>query len=141
VKETIGTVVLSYRAIDSQKTFLDVFAGARVYNFYSQIVLRRRFARQGVNVSGTSTWADPIIGLRARHYVTRAVFLNLYGDIGGFGAGSEFSWQALGTVGLQASRWCDLQLGYRALGFDYEPGRVKQDLVTHGPIMGATFHF
>jgi hypothetical protein len=141
VKETIGTFVLSYRVVDSKPAYLDLFAGARVYNFYSQIVLRPNFARQGVNVDSTTTWADPIFGLRGRYYVSRAVFLNGYGDIGGFGAGSEFSWQVLGGIGVQAARWCDLQLGYRALGFEYGSGNRKQEITTHGPIIGATVHF
>lgn len=141
VKETIGTMALNYRVIDSKPAFLDLFAGARVYDVYSQIVLRPNPGREGVNVSVTETWADPIIGLRGRYYVSRAWFLNLYGDVGGFGAGSDISWQVLGGIGVQAARWCDLELGYRALGFDYEPGRSKQDLTTHGPIMGAIIHF
>ncbi len=141
LKETIVTLELGYRVIDSQKAFLDVFAGARIYSLYTQIRLLPRLARQGVNVSGTETWADPIVGLSGRYYVSRPVFLHLYGDIGGFGVGSEFSWQVLGGVGVRVSRWCDLELGYRALGFDYEPGRTKQDITTHGPIIGAILHF
>jgi hypothetical protein len=84
---------------------------------------------------------DPIFGLRGRQYVSRAVFLDFYGDVGGFGAGSELSWQVLGAVGVQASHWCDVQLGYRALGFEYKPGITNQDLITHGPIIGATIRF
>jgi hypothetical protein len=142
VKETIVTLELSYRAVDiKQKAFLDVFAGARIYSIYSQIVLRRNFARRDVNVSATETWADPIIGLRGRYYVSRPVFLNLYGDVGGFGVGSDISWQVFGGIGIEASRWCELTLGYRALEFDYDPGRSRQNLTTHGPIMGAAFHF
>jgi hypothetical protein len=141
LKETLVTLELSYRVVDSKPAFLDVFAGARIYNFYSQIRLIPNLGNQGVNVSGTETWADPIFGLRGRYYVSRAVFLNFYGDIGGFGAGSDLSWQVLGGIGIQAARWCDVQLGYRALGFDYEPGRTKQDITTHGPIIGAIIHF
>ena len=95
VKETIGTFELSYRVVDSKKISLDAFAGARVYSFYSQIRLNPNPGFRGVNVSATNTWADPIIGLRGRYYVSRAVFLNLYGDIGGFGVGSDLSWQGL----------------------------------------------
>jgi hypothetical protein len=143
LKETLVTLELGYRVIDAKPAFLDVFAGARIYNFYSQIVLRPSLINPnpGVNNSGTQTWADPIFGLRGRYYVSRAVFLNFYGDIGGFGAGSDLSWQVLGTIGIQVSHWCDVQLGYRALGFDYQPGRVNQDITTHGPIIGATVHF
>lgn len=138
VKETIGTFLLSYRVVDAKPAYLDLFAGARVYNFYSEIVLRPNLAGQGFKASSTTTWADPIIGLRGRYYVSPVVFLNAYGDIGGFGAGSELSWQVLGAVGVQAARWCDVQLGYRALGFEYQSGRAKQEITTHGPIIGAT---
>jgi hypothetical protein len=143
IKETLVTLELGYRVIDSKPAFLDVFAGARIYNFYSQIVLRPSLVNPnpGVNNSGTQTWADPIFGLRGRYYVSRAVFLNFYGDVGGFGAGSDLSWQVLGAVGVQASHWCDVELGYRALGFDYQPGRTNQKITMHGPIIGAVIHF
>jgi hypothetical protein len=140
VKETISTFLLSYRAVDAKPAYLDVFAGARVYDFYAQIRLQPNLGQVGVNNGGTNTWVDPIIGVRGRYYVSRAVFLNGYGDIGGFGAGSEISWQVLGGFGVQAARWCDPQFGYRALGFEYE-GRAKQEITTHGPIFGATFRF
>lgn len=142
VKETIGTFALSYRVVDAKPAYLDLFAGARVYSFYSEIVLRPNLpGGQGFAADGTTTWADPIFGARGRYYVSPIVFLNGYGDAGGFGAGSELSWQVLGAIGIQAARWCDVQLGYRALGFEYQSGRAKQEITTHGPIIGATFHF
>lgn len=141
LKETIGNFELNYRVFDEKTFFIDAFAGARVYNFFSQIVLRPNLARQGVNLSATETWADPTIGFNGRYYISRPIFLHLYGDIGGFGVGSEFSWQALGGVGIQASRWCDLELGYRALGFDYEAGNSKVDIITHGFISGVIIRF
>jgi hypothetical protein len=142
VKETIGTFAVSYRVVDAKPAYLDLFAGARVYSFYSEIVLRPNLpGGTGFAANGTTTWADPILGLRGRYYVSRAVFLNGYGDVGGFGAGSELSWQILGAVGVQAARWCDVQLGYRALGFEYQGGRGTQEITTHGPIIGATIRF
>lgn len=140
VKETIGTFLLSYRAVDHDRTYLDLFAGARVYSFYSEIVLRPNLAPVGFAADGTTTWVDPIIGMRGRCYLSNLFFVNGYGDVGGFGAGSELSWQVLGTVGIQAARWCDVQVGYRALGFEYQ-GRAKQEITTHGPIIGATIRF
>jgi len=74
VKETIGTFLLSYRVVDAKPTYLDLFAGARVYSFYSQIVLRPNLGQRGVNVDGTTTWADPIVGLGGRYYVSPVVF-------------------------------------------------------------------
>ena len=141
IKETIGTFALSYRVVDAKPAYLDLFAGARVYSLSTEIVLRPNLGRTGIKASATATWADPIIGLRGRYYISPVLFLNGYGDIGGFGAGSELSWQLLGAVGVQATRWCDLQLGYRALGWEYSSGRSKQELTARGPIVGATFRF
>jgi hypothetical protein len=140
-KETIGTFLLSYRVVDAKPAYLDFFAGARVYSFYSEIVLRPNLGQTGFKADGTTTWADPIIGMRSRYYVSPVVFLNGYGDVGGFGAGSELSWQVLGSIGVQAARWCDVQLGYRGLGFEYGSGNRKQEITTHGPIIGATIRF
>lgn len=141
VKETIGTFALSYRVVDAKPAYLDLFAGARVYDFYSQIRLHPNLGQQGFNASATTTWADPIFGARGRYYVSPIVFLNGYGDVGGFGAGSELSWQVVGTIGIQAARWCDVQVGYRALGFEYQGTRGTQEITTHGPIFGATIRF
>ena len=41
---------------------------------------------RGVNASGSWNLGDPIGRSRGRYYVSRAVFLNGYGDVGGFGA-------------------------------------------------------
>jgi hypothetical protein len=141
VKETIGTFLVSYRVVDAKPAYLDLFAGARVYSFYSEIVLRPNLGQTGIKASGTSTWVDPILGLRGRYYFSPLFFLNGYGDVGGFGAGSELSWQVVGAVGIQAARWCDVQLGYRALGFEYGSGNRKQEITTKGPIIGATIRF
>lgn len=141
IKETIGTFAVSYRVVDAKPAYLDLFAGARVYSFYSEIVLRPNLGQKGFNADGTTTWADPIVGLRGRYYVSPIFFLNGYGDVGGFSAGSELSWQVLGAIGVQAARWCDVQLGYRALRFEYDGDRGKQELTTHGPIIGTTIRF
>src|SRR4051794_39550161 len=55
-----------------------------------EIAGSRAFAR-----SGSVNWLDPLIGARVRYAVAPGHELFLRGDIGGFGAGSEFSWQAI----------------------------------------------
>ena len=99
--------------------------------------------------SGDVTWFDPLIGLRLRHRFTPQTDLVLRGDVGGFGAGSKFSWQAMGYVNWEFARtqsvaWSGM-LGYRALYVDYAKGsgrtRYEYDMLTHGPIMGITARF
>ena len=65
-------------------------------------------------------------------------------DVGGFGAGSDFSWQVVGTYGFDVDCFGTPPLtviGYRALAVDYSEngqfGRNDLDFVEHGPVMGV----
>jgi len=98
--------------------------------------------------SGDLEWVDPVVGARIRHQIAPGRELTLIGDVGGFGAGSEFSWQAVATYGFDVN--ClgaplHLVLGYRALAVDFsEEGRFGKnalDVVQHGPLMGLTFNW
>ncbi len=67
------------------------------------------------------------------------------GDVGGFGAGSDFSWQALATYNMKlcvtGGTVIDGYFGYRALAVDYSEGSYELDVVQHGPVMGLTMNF
>jgi hypothetical protein len=98
--------------------------------------------------SGDLEWVDPVVGLRIRRQIAPDKNLRLEGDIGGFGAGSEFSWQAVAVYSFQTQ--ClgmplRADLGYRALYVDFsENGRFGENginLVQHGPLMGVTFNW
>jgi hypothetical protein len=74
--------------------------------------------------------------------------LLLRADVGGFGAGSDASWQVLATYNFQMRTICgylDGYLGSRALSVDYSQGSgntaYKYDVLMHGPVLGTTFHF
>jgi len=71
--------------------------------------------------------------------------LNLHGDIGGFGVGSDLTWMASGRIDFQVWKHASISAGYRALGFEFEKdqGERKFDLnlLLHGPILGIKFHW
>ena len=49
--------------------------------------------------SGDKDWVDPYVGVRIQHPLNERWTLVGYGDVGGFGAGSDFTWQvALGAA-------------------------------------------
>lgn len=99
--------------------------------------------------SGDVTWVDPLIGLRLRHRFSPQADMVLRGDVGGFGVGSKFSWQAMGYlnwdfVRTERAAWSAM-VGYRALYVDFEKGTgntlYQYDMLTHGPMMGVTARF
>ena len=99
--------------------------------------------------SGTVDWVDPFVGARLRYDIDAAQSVAVRGDIGGFGVGSDFSWQAIATYNWQmcvTDRYVlDGYVGYRALSVDYSQGsgtkRYEFDAVQHGPVLGATLRF
>ena len=97
-KQWILTPFLAYRAIQTGRYHMDVFAGARITILEAE--LTGRFARGGETSATRDTdWADPIIGIRGQAELTDKVFFRYNGDIGGFGVSSDFTWQAFAGFG------------------------------------------
>lgn len=69
--------------------------------------------------SGDQWWIDPIVGLRGQINITRWLFLAAQGDVGGFGAGSQITWNTQATVGVNFTRNIFGELGYRYMYVDY----------------------
>jgi len=98
--------------------------------------------------SGDLSWVDPFVGLRLRQQVDAANAFYLKGDVGGFGVGSKFAWQAAGgyTHDFQFAglNWTGM-VGYRALRADYTRGeglrRSGVDMIMHGPMTGLGVRF
>jgi hypothetical protein len=99
--------------------------------------------------SGSIDWVDPFVGGRLRYALVPGHELFLRGDVGGFGAGSQFSWQAVGGYTWDFGVWNNITfsgvIGYRALYVDYERGsgrtRFEYDMLEHGPIVGLSMRF
>ena len=71
--------------------------------------------------------------------------LHLYGDIGGFGVGSDLTWMASGIVDFQVWKHASILAGYRALSMEFEKGEGERkfdlSLLAHGPILGINFNW
>jgi hypothetical protein len=91
------------------------------------------------------TWFDPILVLRLKLPDSGAWLLQLRGDIGGFGVGSDFTWQIQAYGGYRFSDLFQLTAGYRILAIDFETGadqeRFLYDVTTSGPVVQIGFNF
>jgi opacity protein-like surface antigen len=119
----------------------DLTFGLRVNTLQGEL----KFKTFGVDVSQDKTWVDPIVGLRLRTPAGHPVKVGVYGEIGGFGAGSDFAWQIFPTFGINFTDNVSLELGYRWLDLDYSTGegneQFKYDVLTQGPVAGVAFRF
>src|SRR5680860_176802 len=87
-----------------------------------QGILPNGLVRVAITRSGDLEWVDPVVGARIRHQIAPGRELRLIGDVGGFGAGSEFSWQAVATYGFDVNCFgkpLHTVIGYRALAVDF----------------------
>ena len=93
-------------------------------------------ANQGTNFSVGANLALPL---------GKGFALKLRGDVGGFGVGSDFTWQVYPYLDWRFAKWGSLQAGYRWLYMDYETGsgadRFAYDMMNQGVQLGFTFHF
>jgi hypothetical protein len=145
---------------DGSLTAIDAVLGFRYWNNsvaasfdatanlnFSNLHIERSF---GIAVARSDVvqWVDPVFGLRLRHRFTPNQEIFVRGDIGGFGLGSQFSWQAVAAYSY-AWQFTGYQiaaaLGFRALGVNYTSGSGVDTLaineVLYGPIIGVSFRF
>ena len=92
------------------------------------------------DVDQRKDWVDPYIGLRWQWKFAEKWGTNLRGDIGGFGIGSDFTWNLVGMVDFKPWEHVSLFGGYRALYQDYSTGsgdkKFAFDATMQGPILG-----
>lgn len=107
--------------------------------------LEVRVLEQRANASRDADWIDPLIGLACAVPFAGKWTYTLRGDIGGFGVGSDLTWQVFTTVRRQNTDTFGWYVGYRALGYDYEDGSgsnyQRYDLTQQGPLAGISFSF
>jgi hypothetical protein len=100
----------------------------------------------GTSKDGTSeNWVDPVIGATYTIPFADDWSFTLRGDIGGFGVGSDFAWQGLGTLRWQTSERVGVVAAYRYIHMDYDNGKdadyFKYDMSISGPALGVVFTF
>jgi hypothetical protein len=127
---------LSYRL----SKYFEALAGVRYNNLSGEIS-----GPLGRASTGTQDWWDPILGVNFSVPFAEKFSFNVRGDVGGFGVGSDLTWQAFPYFCWQFAKWGSVQAGYRLVYNDYETGtglkRFHYDMLTLGPQLGMTLHF
>ena len=160
-KLTIAQVAAAYDIIHHGNTAVGLYAGARYWHMDADLSLKitgkvdlsnlglQRKGKWAIARSGSTDWVDPIVGFKVKQALTARDELQLAADIGGFGVGSQFSWQVFGGYShvwdLGRATQLAATLGYRILSVDYETGSGTDtrglDLTLHGPLAGLSLRF
>jgi hypothetical protein len=163
VAEVGGTYqMMSWVHGPDSRTELDALVALRYWNnrieasfdSTANVAFDRRFRFErsfglAVADSGVVEWVDPVIGVRLKHQFTPRHEVMVRGDIGGFGVGSQFSWQGVAVYGynwhLDGGQKITGLLGFRALAVNYTRGGGNEfsqiNELLYGPIIGLSFRF
>lgn len=131
-----------YRLIDQTAYSVDLIAGIRYWSVETTLGLRAGLL-PGREVSYKEDWVDPLVGVKgvssffgeSRFFVSGGLFL------GGFGAGSDFMWDANLNLGYQWGKMFSTTIGYRYLDVDYEDNGFLYDVAQQGPVVGLSWQF
>lgn len=97
------------------------------------------------NGSASKTWYDPVVVMRTQGTIKDKWLLQFRGDVGGFGVGSDFSWQMQANAGYRFSKLFQTTIGYRYIGIDYDKGKGAQRFIynidTYGWVVHLGFNF
>lgn len=93
------------------------------------------------STDSSTSWVDPIFAARGILRLNESLSLTAYGDVGGFGVGTQLTWQAMGTLDWRINERFSASVGYRHVHIDYERGRATIGVDLSGPIIGATYRF
>jgi hypothetical protein len=136
--------------VDVDQTAIELATGFK-YNDYFESIVGVRYIDLGVDIrifgpfsaqaSGSEDWFDPFIGANIRAPLGENWSFRGRADIGGFGVGSDLTWQLEALFEWHMSERASLQLGYRAIDIDYDKDGFVYDVLTQGPQAGVTFRF
>ncbi|AWC22112.1 hypothetical protein CO731_01568 [Aminobacter sp. MSH1] len=143
-KQFMATLQGGYRVIDTPQFTLDALGGIRFWHISNDVTVTASHALIGSRSASHGEsfgWVDPVVGLRAFLPVTDKLSLQAQADIGGFGAGSEFTWSVLGTANYIVTDRFSVSAGYKVLDVDYERGGHVYDTRLSGPVLGTTWRF
>jgi hypothetical protein len=139
--------LLVARKFDLGGGYYEILGGVRWWNNDVDVVVNPLVLPGTVTTSIDEDWVDPIVGIRFVQPMSEKWKLVLRGDVGGFGAGSDFTAVAAGGILYNFNETISLDVQYKALWVDYEdgtrgtPGYFAYDTVTHGPLVGVKFDF
>lgn len=136
---TLFEVVGGYRVSPA----VTLLAGARLVDMGMSIDWEGPLEDRRVDAS--KSFVDPLVGVHVFAPLSEKWWFGFRGDLGGFGVGSELTWQAYADIGFRISHLVSVLAGYRILDMDYESDTdvvtADLDMTVSGPQLAVVFTF
>jgi len=135
------TPKVGVRLLDEPKIKCDFLTGFRYWRLGQNLHFSPSILN--LNFSASQNWVDPLVGGRIEAPLSSKFVATVFGDVGGWGTGSQLEYQVGGVLGYKLKETATLQAGYRYLAVDYYGGGVRQpvfDAHLSGVLLGVTFN-
>ena len=134
-----ATLKAGYRVYADPQFTLDLLGGVRIWHVSNEVTVN--YGPFSISHDESFGWADPVVGMRAFVRLTDQFSLQAQADVGGFGVGSDLTWQALATFNYAFTDHMSASVGYKILHVDYDSGGHVFDTTLSGPVLGFTYRF
>jgi hypothetical protein len=96
---------------------------------------------RGTTLRESHTWVDPLLGVVLSAPLGERWSLSMRTDVGGFGIGSELTWQVALAARYRVSDTVTIVGALRRIDTRYEDGDFRYDVAASGPGLGVTVRF
>ena len=143
-KQQIYQPSVGYRVFDDGTT-VDLIGAARytrIDSSFNLVVTTGGLLPGGtLGMSASESWWDPVVGARVITPFAQDWSVFAYADVGGFGVGSDLSYQAVAGADWQFAKNVSAKAGYRYLHQDFENDGFVWDMALQGFYFGLGFRF
>jgi len=139
LKGMVWTLGGAYTPWRNEKSYLDLFAGARLLALDTDLKLTGGGPLQGQRkLSESKNFWDGIVGVKGQFALNERWFVPYYIDVGT--GDTDLTWAAQAGIGY-AFDWGQATLMYRNMEYDQGSDGVLQDLSFGGAMLGVGFRF
>lgn len=136
---TFFTQALGVSVYREGRNFVDLTLGGRLSSVENELTVRSQ--GKEVQFKDDRIWIDPTVGINTALYASESILFRFGGDVGGFGVGSDLTWQSWASIGVKISKRAGIAAGYRVMYHEYEDGDFRYDISMKGPTLGFDFGF
>lgn len=142
IEQTIVNAALGYRFVDNGSWMLDAFAGARYNHIGLTFDVNYNPTFLGAtHIEGPKSWVDPFVGIQLRARVSDPLAFVTKADVGGFGVGSDITWQAYAGLEYRITESMWAGLGWKHLHTDHRDGGFGYNVNMSGPVLEIGMSF
>lgn len=135
MKGTMVSLAAGYAFYDEADTRIEAIGGIRAWDLETSTEV------SNLKASKTSTFVDPMIGVRVETPLGQSFSFHGLANIGGSNFGSDRQVEAIAQVNWPWTERTSFSAGYRYLSLDFDDDQVLIDATMEGPFIAVSFDF